>query len=1078
MVKLGVMGVGMWCEAPRSLTRIAFITHFVYVVLFDSSSSGSCSRMTFRKWLVRGFLLLLMLLLGGAYYVYGQYTNPEAVAQMVLAELKQHFPEADIQLGHAEWRLFGGILLHDLKVTPKEQPGQEPAAVLRQTTLKIDKSQAAQGKFELARVQLDQPLLNLERDEAGRWNVLTLLTAKPKASGTIPFVVLNQGTIRFHDRRLKFPVLELTGVEAKLVPQPQGNLTGDGQGHSALLGLIQFKFSHDPEKDTTELSFTIPSVEFQPKLEELIVKLIPIWQEQQIRVRGKMGLDTKLTWYPHHDIPIIESKVHLQNGELRHPRLPVPLKNIQAELEYRPEALLIRSFAAKAEKANITGNGRVALASDIRHLTQHQAAMHLDFENIHVHKGVFPSLPPVLRKFCEDMQIQGLMNGSIDVTYAQQRLGLAYTLKPHQASFEADDFPYPANSLTGVLQYREDGEEPVLQVDLRGLFGTRPFQIRGQLNGMGLRPDNQTKPGLDLQIHAEGMPLDAALYRALEPYPSTHRAIMQFHASGRLDCDIRIRRESGKTVADIPPVQRWVNASLHDVLFRFDPFPCPIEKASGTLDIFPDKTWRISQFRGEHRGSQVYGQAWMVGTTAGDVIHIDLEAKKMGFTSELYAAMPAEVQTVWKHFRPRGQVDCKVTFDKLEKGKPLVEVAVTSRGATIQPTNFPYAINNLQGKFLYANQEVKVSCLTGNHGATNISVDGGHVTIRPNAGFLVQMDGISFNQLNVDEELLTALPPGMREGVTSLKLDKPINVRANLTVDEPGESRPAKLNWSGSVELNQSKVHVGVGLEDVTGLLLMEECSYDTGKLDVQGQLYVRSMNIMGKQVVGPFHSKLIMTKDVLQLPDCRLSVPGGGVQGLIHVMFGGGGVRYHVNANADFRVEEFLQQSKDLKGRVKAELRLNGEGAALDKMTGDGRITVEQGAHLVNLPLVIDIFNQFSQMLPKATNFQTALVNFVVQGNTIRANDFQLVGDAYRVEGTGTAKLDGSNLDLTLCLVMGGGRTLPLMPAVLDTLQKTIAKGLMKVKVTGSVNKLEVSVEPIPFITEPVKDVFRGVGR
>ncbi len=1034
--------------------------------------------MTFRKWLVRGFLLMLMLLLGGAYYVYGQYTNPEAVAQMVLAELKQHFPEADIQLGHAEWRLFGGILLHDLKVTPKEHPGKEPAAVLRQTTLKIDKSQAAQGKFELQRVQLEQPLLNLERDEAGRWNVLSLLTAKPKASGTIPFVVLSQGTIRFHDRRLKFPVLELTGVEAKLIPQPQGNLTGDGQGHSALLGLIQFRFSHDPDKDTTELSFSIPSVEFQPKLEDLIVGLIPIWKEQQIRVRGMLSLDTKLTWYPHQDIPIIESKVHLQNGELRHPRLPVPLKGIKADLEYRPEALIIHSFAAKAEKGTIGGNGRVALASDIRLIDQHQAALHIDFNNIHVHKGVFPSLPPMLRKFCEEMQTLGQLNGSIDVTYAQHKLGLAYTLKPHQASFEADVFPYPANNISGVLQYREDGEEPVLQVDLHGQFGTRPFHIQGHLNGHGLRPDVQLKPGLDLQIHAEGMPLDAALYRALEPYPETHRVIMQFHAGGRLDCDIRIRRESGKTQDDIPPVQRWVSASLYDVQFRFDPFPCPVEKASGKLDIYPDKTWRISQFRGEHRGSQITGQAWMVGTGAGDVLHIDLIAQKLGFTSELFSAMPPEVQTVWKHFKPVGQIDCKVSFDKLEKGKPLVEVAVTSRGATITSANFPYAINNLQGKFHYANQEVKVSSLTGDHGKTSISVDGGHVTIRPGAGFLVQLEGISFNQLNIDDELLAALPPGMREGAASLKLNKPINVRANLTVDEPGETRPPKLDWSGSIELNDTHVHAGVGLENVTGVILMEQGSYDIGKLDCQGQLYVRSMNIMGKQVVGPFHSKMIVTKDVLQLPECKLSIPGGGVIGLIHVMFGGGGVRYHVNASADFRVEEFLHQTRDLKGRVKAELRLNGEGASLQKLTGDGSILVEQGSNLVNLPLVIDIFNQFSQMLPKATNFQTAKVDFVVQGDQLKANQLQLLGDAYRVEGTGSAKLDGSNLDLTLCLVMGGGRTLPLMPAVLDTLQKTIAKGLMKVKVTGSVNKLDVSVEPVPFLTEPVRDVFRTISR
>ncbi|HMP18453.1 MAG TPA: hypothetical protein PKD72_15615, partial [Gemmatales bacterium] len=246
-------------------------------------------------------------------------------------------------------------------------------------------------------------------------------------------------------------------------------------------------------KDTTELAFTIPSVEYQPRLEEMIVRLIPIWQEQQIRVRGKLHLETKLTWYPHNDIPIIEMAMQLRQGELRHPRLPVPLKGIQTEITYQPDVLHIRGLAAQAERGTVTGHGRIDLASDIRQLEQHRAGLHLEFENLHLHKGVLPSLPPVLRKFCEDMQLQGLLNGSMDVSYVDQKLGLAYTLKPHQVSFEADDFPYPANNVLGMLQYREDREQPVLYVDLRGLFGTRPFQMKGHLYGAGLRPDNQLK---------------------------------------------------------------------------------------------------------------------------------------------------------------------------------------------------------------------------------------------------------------------------------------------------------------------------------------------------------------------------------------------------------------------------------------------------------------------------------------------------------------------------------------------------------------------------------------------------------
>lgn len=1031
--------------------------------------------MSLRKWIVRGILLLMTLMLGGAYYVYGQYTNPEAVAQLVLNELKQHFPEADIKLGHAEWRLFGGVELNDLKVIPRDQPGHQPAAILRQTRLKIDKAQLAQGKFELSKVILDQPVLNLDRDEEGRWNVLSLLTAKPKASGTIPFVFLSKGTIRFHDRRLDFPKLELNGVEANLTPQPQGLLVGEGHGHSALLGQIQFRFSHDPTKDCTELSFTIPSIEYQPKLEEIIVKLLPFWQEQQIRVRGKLALDTRLTWYPHQDIPVIESTLRLQDGELRHPRLPVPLKEIKADVEYQPDLLLIRSITAKVENGLLNGQGRVNLASDIRLIKEHRAALHLEYQNIHLHKGVYPSLPPVLRKFCEEMQTAGLLNGSLDITWQNQHLGIGYVLKPYQASFTADDFPYPASNVTGILQYHEQGETPILQVDLRGDFHGRPFKLQGDLHGLGLRPDNALKPGLNLQIIAAGMPLDANLLRALEPYPETLRVIREFHASGFIDCDIRLQRNAGQHDGEKPPVQRWVKAQLKDVRFRFDPFPCPIENASGKLDINPDKSWRISQFRGEHRGGIVTGQAWMAGTSAGDVLHIDLQGKELPFSTELFDALPIEVQNVWKHIKPTGRADCQLVFEKLENGKPVIDLTLTTRGISIQPACFPYKMDNLQGSFRFANQQVHIDCLTAVHGQTAISLDGGHITIRPHAGFLVQLHGMNFDQVSVDDDLLQALPAMLRDSVGALNPDKPLKVRLNMDVDEAGDDKPVRLAWNGSLEVNQCQLHCGTQLKDVTGVVLLEQGTYDAGKVNCTGQLYLRSMNIAGKQTIGPLHSKILLTQHGVQLHDAQARVAGGGVRGLIEVNFGSV-PRYHVDLSADVMLEQFFAHAKGLKGRALGKLRLNGEGSNLRNLYGDGSILVEQGAELYQLPLLIDIFNQFSQMLPKATNFQTAKVDFTVQGDRVQAQKLQLLGDAYSIEGSGSAKLDGNELNLVLTMVMGG-RTLPLMPAVLDTLNKTIAKGLMKVRVTGSISKVEVHVEPIPFLTQPIRDMMQAVG-
>ena len=53
-----------------------------------------------------------------------------------------------------------------------------------------------------------------------------------------------------------------------------------------------------------------------------------------------------------------------------------------------------------------------------------------------------------------------------------------------------------------------------------------------------------------------------SLFRALEPYPSVHKAIMQFHAGGRFDSDVRIRRDAGHT-----PTERPEDKDLQDHTF-------------------------------------------------------------------------------------------------------------------------------------------------------------------------------------------------------------------------------------------------------------------------------------------------------------------------------------------------------------------------------------------------------------------------------------------------------------------------------------------------------------------------------
>ena len=399
-------------------------------------------------------------------------------------------------------------------MSPRGTAGGGADRAHRQTVLQIDKAQAARGKFELLKVHLDHPQLNLERDVEGRWNVLSLLTAKPNQAGAVPFVTLHDGVIRFQDKKLDFPVLHLTSVEAKLVPQPTGILTGEGNGHSDFLGVLAFRFAHNPQTNVTELTVSLPAVEYQPKLEAFIVKLIPNWQEQRIRVQGRLGVETKITWLPHQDIPTIESFVRLDGGEFRHPKLPIPLQNIKAQLDYTPDKLTLRSLSATADNGTITGKGRVNLAPTFAVLPTIRRGC----------TSITRTSPCILafitdcRRCCgnsaRSSRHKDSSTASLDVSWKDQKVGLGYTLQPHQGRFEADVFLTRPRQSPDSSVMTNRAKSPVMHVDIQGLFGRRPFTLKGRLFGWGLRPENNAKPGIDLQVDAQDVPIDAALLHA------------------------------------------------------------------------------------------------------------------------------------------------------------------------------------------------------------------------------------------------------------------------------------------------------------------------------------------------------------------------------------------------------------------------------------------------------------------------------------------------------------------------------------------------------------------------------------
>ena len=78
--------------------------------------------MPWRKWLVRGLVLLTAVGLTAAGLVYQRWTNPEAVRRQVMDKLASHFLGATVSLDSARLRLLGGIGVSELRLARRDDP--------------------------------------------------------------------------------------------------------------------------------------------------------------------------------------------------------------------------------------------------------------------------------------------------------------------------------------------------------------------------------------------------------------------------------------------------------------------------------------------------------------------------------------------------------------------------------------------------------------------------------------------------------------------------------------------------------------------------------------------------------------------------------------------------------------------------------------------------------------------------------------------------------------------------------------------------------------------------------------------
>jgi len=1044
--------------------------------------------MTWRKVVVRGLVFTVAVAIGAGAVAYQHWTDPAEVRRHLLRQLSARFPGATITADSARLRLLGGIVVSEVRMTRRDDADMLNFLYVPTAIIYHDKERLLDGRFSIRKMELDRPRFHVLRDEEGRWNLAGLL-APPDPSERIPTILIKQGTIIVEDRRAHgSPPLEIKDVSLTIINDPEQTVTFEGSGVSSVTGPVQMSGSWQRDGGQASLTVDATVVPVGPVLVQRLAGVCPELGTHAEDLTGSGNLHATLDFRPEsarpweHDVTFT-----LTGGRFSHKQFPLTVEGITASLH------CVNGHISKAEARGHAGATAVHVTVDditlplgctgpescctLEDLFQ---KLEITIDNIPVTEELFKRLPEKAHTFNTDYSPSGPLNIRYLLWHdGAKGLRKRVTLSPDRMSACFKGFKYPVERITGTLIHNSGGGEPDrLNVDLVGYASNQPVGVKVVLTG--------TRPELSAVIDVQGknIPLDEKLLDAL-PEAKHKTLAASFHPTGLADFHAHCEWRRDPALA----AGGWLDCryviDFHDATMRYKPFDYRLEKVKGTLDIQHDH-WEFRSFEGRH-GDGMFYTAGRSRREAGDKESVDVAIAGRGVSldADLQRALREDLQRTWDTFKPEGTIDFDGTLhippadgrEAVKDPMPDIVLTVVPRDCRITPKFFAYLLSDLRGKVHFEKGIVELENITARHDGSSLGLDRGIVQLKPGGGFKADLVYLHGDPLVTDRAFITALPPALQKGVSALAIDGPVQVTTRLYIDAPSGTEPPRIYWDGWAALHDVTLHTGVKLEHVSGTVAVRGWHNGRQIDGVEGNLDIRTLTVFD-QPIRNLRGELLVTEDepdVLKCPGLMADYFGGQVYGPLRVEFGPK-LHYRLNLTAaQVKLEEFGRHNfnnRDLNGLAVARIYLEGEGAEISGLKGNGRIDVPSG-HLYNLPLLLDLLKFLGLRLPDRTAFEEAHLVFDIEGARAHVKQLELYGNAISLRGSGDTNIDGS--DLAFIFYLDWARLGQVLPAGVREIPREISNQLLRIEMRGKVGDVRFRKEPIPLLLDPLRKAFVG---
>lgn len=1038
----------------------------------------------------------LALAVGGYLYL----RLDDEIRRFAHAVLTEQYPGHSVTIGRASYAPGEGVTLSDVRLHDAGVGNaSEPQLFVGEVRLDgdFDLQHLARGRQRIRGVLLREPRLRLTKQADGRWDSESLLPTR-SAGGPMPRVTIENGTVSLHDPERGPTPLVLGPINAVAGPAPDdtapGRSAASSQSNSAspiavtatVGGTLARSLELQGRVSLADGSFNASLKFDELRITDELLATLPLDCErpEQLRLELRSTGTATVERKPGSALVAWSSDFRVIGGNARDPRLPRPLSEIAATVHMDQDQLQVAKLTAQLGEAQLSAAGAV------REWSTASAAASWRVAGMKLDDKLYRSLPRPLQDLWNRYRPAGAVDATGSLTCRDGRLLPDVTVTCQGVSFEDHrHFPYRLANATGALRYRDpslaesdaqldvnllaDGEGRAIRIsaELRELPGVPPLS-----GGRSVAMPNAMPIGW-IEIRGDSLRVTDALVAALPA--RAEQVARDFAPRGEFSAKWRMEKTTAATPATTTTLIKAKGMSA-----EYRRFPYPLRRITGELHEQNGRWWfqeAVARGAGE-QSLTASGVLLPPSPETGGKHEFRMRASGgVPLDETLRAALPNPAQQAWEEVRPRGRVD--FTADVRARGdeEPRIELVAAPhrRDLAIEPKSFPYRMENIDGRFTFADNRLTFTKARANHGRTQIE-GAGAWTRTPQGGWRLEVNSLAVDRLDADHDFRLAAPIGLRRVIGRVDPEGSFSVNnGRITLVKPSDTEAISAEWDMEFDFHQADLNGGLQIEDATGAVRLAGRSQQ-GKTVCIGELQVDALFWNGLQLTnvrGP-----IWCDDQLCLlgADAAVRQQGnrpdaqprsvtcqayGGVASLnAQVLFGrqpryGAAVSFE-GVNLERFTKEYGHATTPLAGKLAGSLELRGLGATVYGLGGGGELHVTE-ADFGELPILVALFKALRGQAPDKTAFDRCDARFRMQGEHVSFDQLNLYGNAVSLEGTGEARLD-KTLDLTFHSILARNEfNAPMLRALVGQ----ASQQLLTIRVGGTVNDPLVRRETLPLV-------------